>query len=386
MLESFEELNVVFKDARKTKNHNGLSLIYQSKHKSPPLLFSSLSVKFTGRINFLQFRTSQKQKGKNFQNEKKGLEIISGTSSSYYSYGAKDGEKIDYSNIEMFLRTLHPEVNDIFLVTLLLLNMACLLEIFVQKGGPLRRFFFFSWTFVISNSALFFLWLPLTKVLQLPESKPLIDFGLKSLQAAMFSNIAAMVRKDLLLLSHHFEVFCAGFLIYGIILTSIKFKISNGRSSWPNLQALWQEDLNEFQEFFHSLMLLATPSLSYYNLEEQLENLLVHLTRPGLWLLPIHSTDYIQHLTAWKFCKNINKNKDEMRSCKCEVNEHQSEASVIQSSSCIICLDELDCGDVVKLLPCKHFFHNQCIESWLLGGQSAKNRRCPVCRYPANVA
>lgn len=43
---------------------------------------------------------------------------------------------------------------------------------------------------------------------------------------------------------------------------------------------------------------------------------------------------------------------------------------------CVVCLQELEDGDVVRVLPaCRHFFHGSCIDTWLCAHSS-----CPVCR------
>ncbi|TVU08710.1 hypothetical protein EJB05_42122, partial [Eragrostis curvula] len=43
---------------------------------------------------------------------------------------------------------------------------------------------------------------------------------------------------------------------------------------------------------------------------------------------------------------------------------------------CVVCLQELEDGDVVRVLPpCRHFFHGGCIDAWLCAHSS-----CPVCR------
>lgn len=50
----------------------------------------------------------------------------------------------------------------------------------------------------------------------------------------------------------------------------------------------------------------------------------------------------------------------------------------LDQSECVICLGELEDGDMVRLLPnCKHVFHNPCIEKWFLA-----HTNCPVCRAP----
>ncbi|XWS60718.1 hypothetical protein CRYUN_Cryun07bG0059800 [Craigia yunnanensis] len=47
---------------------------------------------------------------------------------------------------------------------------------------------------------------------------------------------------------------------------------------------------------------------------------------------------------------------------------------------CVVCLENFSKGDKCKLLPnCKHSFHSQCIDSWLL-----KTPICPICRTSAD--
>ncbi|MED6206013.1 hypothetical protein PIB30_023082 [Stylosanthes scabra] len=47
-----------------------------------------------------------------------------------------------------------------------------------------------------------------------------------------------------------------------------------------------------------------------------------------------------------------------------------------QEEECAICLEELREGETVKMIPhCKHVFHPNCIDTWLL-----THVTCPVCR------
>ncbi|XP_010251297.1 PREDICTED: E3 ubiquitin-protein ligase RNF13-like [Nelumbo nucifera] len=45
---------------------------------------------------------------------------------------------------------------------------------------------------------------------------------------------------------------------------------------------------------------------------------------------------------------------------------------------CVVCLENFKVGDKCRLLPCKHSFHANCVDSWLL-----KTPVCPICRTSA---
>ena len=57
---------------------------------------------------------------------------------------------------------------------------------------------------------------------------------------------------------------------------------------------------------------------------------------------------------------------------------------------CAVCLIAFAAGDQVKTLPCKHAFHTQCIDQWLLvkgrpqraaAGESVRGlAACPLCK------
>ncbi|KAJ8908800.1 hypothetical protein NDN08_005504 [Rhodosorus marinus] len=45
--------------------------------------------------------------------------------------------------------------------------------------------------------------------------------------------------------------------------------------------------------------------------------------------------------------------------------------------NCNVCLEAYKAGSPVRALPCLHFFHKKCIDTWLLAGKNT----CPVCKY-----
>jgi len=46
-------------------------------------------------------------------------------------------------------------------------------------------------------------------------------------------------------------------------------------------------------------------------------------------------------------------------------------------AECTICISEAEKGDEVVALPCKHWFHGECVAMWL-----RQHNTCPVCRSP----
>lgn len=47
-----------------------------------------------------------------------------------------------------------------------------------------------------------------------------------------------------------------------------------------------------------------------------------------------------------------------------------------EPSPCTICLEDFKPGDKLKVLPCGHEYHKECIEPWLL----EKSSLCPLCK------
>lgn len=47
-----------------------------------------------------------------------------------------------------------------------------------------------------------------------------------------------------------------------------------------------------------------------------------------------------------------------------------------KSNECAICKDAFEPDTIIKILPCKHFFHKVCIEEWLRN----YHHKCPLCR------
>ena len=46
-----------------------------------------------------------------------------------------------------------------------------------------------------------------------------------------------------------------------------------------------------------------------------------------------------------------------------------------KGGECLICLEEVAEGEQMRLLPCVHGFHRECIDLWV----TRPHRHCPVC-------
>ncbi|GJQ12087.1 hypothetical protein GpartN1_g3878.t1 [Galdieria partita] len=60
----------------------------------------------------------------------------------------------------------------------------------------------------------------------------------------------------------------------------------------------------------------------------------------------------------------------------CKSNSFSSLQDSNSADSCPICLEEFVQEDLIRILPCKHEFHGDCIFSWLV-----ERGKCPVCKY-----
>ncbi|KAF9169396.1 hypothetical protein BGX21_010468 [Mortierella sp. AD011] len=47
------------------------------------------------------------------------------------------------------------------------------------------------------------------------------------------------------------------------------------------------------------------------------------------------------------------------------------------NETCAVCLDEFSDGEEIRILPCHHEFHCECIDPWL----TRKSSTCPLCKY-----
>ena len=59
-----------------------------------------------------------------------------------------------------------------------------------------------------------------------------------------------------------------------------------------------------------------------------------------------------------------------------EISKYQDRKDVINSEFCTICYDKFEDDNLIRVLKCKHYFHNKCIEKWLIECENT----CPICK------
>ena len=56
--------------------------------------------------------------------------------------------------------------------------------------------------------------------------------------------------------------------------------------------------------------------------------------------------------------------------------QKQKENEKEELRNCTICFDNFEQDETIKILPCLHSFHANCVDTWL-----ERRPICPVCKY-----
>ena len=382
---------------------NPVYVVLFSNLTEPPMYLGSLSVHFTGRARFGHVRISD-WKTERYLLKKYNVDnfpsLMIFTPEGNWIYGHRPGEWLKYGSLELFLRTIHPEVNDVFVTLLLIVNMSCFMELIIMNGGILKRIIHFIWLLMFYNTSLIILCLPVVTVLQLPFLSTVLDSLLKYCRYIMMSDVAALIRHYTVLGLQHKEFILGGSVLYSLLMQLIqrKFKDHFGFEYENNnilpVRDWFSQDLHYLTNAVQNFPSLRQPQVDYSasGLEDGFELLIRRLAVPELWLRPIIPTDYINKLPVWKFCfsqvnqchcsKQVHCAKKYRKTNAC-CEESSKPAGMLVAQDCAICLEDYRNGCLLLGLPCGHCYHQQCIKVWLCGGNSTDRYCCPVCRWPA---
>lgn len=360
----------------------------------PPAFFSALSVRFTGRIKFIFVNIC------NWNNHSSLMQIgvtrspayILKTPEGMYWYGHSPGELLSVGAMDTFLRSFQPEVNDLFVLSLILINLLAWTDLFITQGATVKRFVALIRTLGTYNSVLLLSWLPVLALLQLPYLDCFYSYTLKLLRYADTTGLGGVVRADWTFYSSHPALFLSTYLATGLLVDYFEKKRRCQRRSLED-SSTNLEWLASLWDWYSSYLLHNIASLHQSDQSEWDDHtnfLFERLAFPDLWLRPLVNIDYIKILPTWKF-KSAEQADKGSGAAEDRSSDSESEAvtllsdwsawpqGILHCSECVICLEHFRNTEDLMGLPCGHAFHQSCIVVWLAEGQHC----CPVCRWPS---
>ncbi|XP_034765554.2 E3 ubiquitin-protein ligase RNF103-like isoform X1 [Acipenser ruthenus] len=277
-----------------------------AKLDQPPAFFSALSVKFTGRIEFI-FVDVQNWKSQDYLKEIGVQQIPSyllKTPEGSYRYGNSTGEFISLNAMDAFLRSIQPEVNDLFVLSLVMVNLMAWMDLFITQGATIKRFVVLISTLGTYNSLLIISWLPILGFLQLPYLDSFYEYSLKFLRYADTTTIASWVRADWSFYSSHPALFLSTYLGHGLLIDYFEKKRRRNNND-DEINANNLEWLSSLWDWYTSYLFHPIVSFQNFPIESDWDDdpnlLLERLAFPDLWLHPLIPTDYIKNLPTWHF-------------------------------------------------------------------------------------
>lgn len=305
---SLKELREHWFHFRKKRGSEKIRVLLFSKMNIPPMFYSVLSVKFTGRVKFGIVDINSRE-GKEMASHLNLSEIPTYmvlTPEKNQTFGQGNGEYLNYQSMGLLLKMLHPEVNDIFLLSLIVINMACWLEFFIARGNLFKRLGRVLWAIVKWNFLLILLWLPVLGLFQLPYMDAIFDHLLTTLRVVGMTDFAGYVRSDWLWYSSvGWVFFTATFLLFSCGAAYLHY-VYQGPEPLPSVETpsgFWNFQWESYlSNLFQPVANLARPTNTHaYSMELGMELLIERLAVPNLWLRPIISNQYIHELPVWKY-------------------------------------------------------------------------------------
>ncbi|KGL91257.1 E3 ubiquitin-protein ligase RNF103, partial [Charadrius vociferus] len=282
----------------------------------PPAFFSALSVKFTGRVEFI-FVNVENWDNKSYMAEigiYKTPSYILRTPEGIYRYGNNTGEFISLRAMDSFLRSLQPEVNDLFVLSLVLVNLMAWMDLFITQGATIKRFVVLISTLGTYNSLLIISWLPVLGFLQLPYLDSFYEYSLKLFRYSNTTTLASWVRADWMFYSSHPALFLSTYLGHGLLIDYFeKKRRRNNNTDEVNANNL--EWLSSLWDWYTSYLFHPIASFQHFpfdsDWDEDPDLFLERLAFPDLWLHPLIPTDYIKNLPMWRFkCLGVHSDEE----------------------------------------------------------------------------
>ncbi|XP_077992360.1 E3 ubiquitin-protein ligase RNF103-like [Glandiceps talaboti] len=290
-----------------SKNKSSLQVILFSTQPRSPLFFSGLSVKFTGRFKFGKYHVDENIMEpllKEIGVTKYPAYLIV-TPEFMIHYGSKEGEFYNYRSMDLYLQTFYPEVNDVFLFSLLIVNLVCSLELFLNNStSVVRRLIKVIWQTGKCNIITIILWMPLLWIVQLSYVEGVCKFSHRIVRAVSATEFIGWLRRDWILYGNHSGLIVVSFIVYGIALTLVKKQCGlsepNAEESM-NISEWWRQTMQQYYSLLFRTRFRSHGPIDVTLMEDGLDLLLERLAVPDFWLHPVIPTEYIKELPVWKY-------------------------------------------------------------------------------------
>ena len=275
-------------------------LVFLSTLSSVPLFLSALSVKFPGRVKIGHINLNT-ERGKNVAQKldmKSKLAYAIITKDKTYLYGFATGEVMNFRAMEVFLKSIYPNMNDIFIVSIIFMNITACFEFSLSRGGFVRRLIKLLLCMFKYNILLLLVWILLLGLLQLPLFERSTLIGLKVLRLCTLTNFFSSIRKDILTYTQSLSIPLAVLFTVNVIVSTICRFLRNDEDdseeeadwwNFSNLRTLnyhngWEMmRLRPFDQIFN-------PSFGGQNDIEEYIN-----------VTTVNSDEYIKFLPVWVY-------------------------------------------------------------------------------------
>ncbi|XP_034021362.1 E3 ubiquitin-protein ligase RNF103 [Thalassophryne amazonica] len=312
-----------------------LKMFLFARLSQPPAFFSSLSVKFTGRIEFVFVDVRRWDNHSNLSQI--GIPhspaYILKTPEGIYHYGNSTGEFLSLAAMDTFLRSIQPEVNDVFVLSLVLINLLAWMDLFITQGATVKRFVVLIRTLGTYNSIMLVSWLPVLAALQLPYLNSLCGYSLKLLRYADTTALASLVRADWTFYASHPGLLLSTYLVHGLLIDYFEKKrrcaVQSQEDNTTNLE--WLASLWDWYTSYllHPIASLQQIPSDLSDWEEDPSFLFERLAFPDLWLHPLVNLDYIRALPTWTFRAAVDHRE--------EVEEETDRSQFVTNPDCPLC-------------------------------------------------
>lgn len=300
----------------------------------PPMFFSALSVKFSGRVKFGIIDNESKEKQEMVElittkvlHEAGTIDSLKIRTSYFFAtpeevrrFGSKHGEHYNYKSLFSSLQSMHPEANDVFKFSLIIISVAsCFDFVFFSHLSLYKIVIGALWSLFKWNLILIFCWMAMLGIFcTFQQADVVLDALLLVVRTISSSDPFNQLRSDWLYYLQTrngwvvpFTTFSVFYLLVFIAHKQL-FALFRSTSSPTQPSSIfwnfgfWETQIsNLLQPLFTTSSRHAGTDMDYDDDHssdyDMMEMFIERLAMPDLWLRPIISLQYLHDLPIWRY-------------------------------------------------------------------------------------